>query len=689
MIKDSGASRRACLVNWRGSRSLSHRTIVPIRHPIRTKAILGALFLLAAFLCPTARSADKDKKPEKEKKEKIEPWVEIRTAHFIVASDGGEKTARRIADEFESLLRIFQATMPNSRVTTGVPVRILVARDGQSFARMAPEFPFDKRHDQPPAIFVFGSEKTYIGIRANASGRFSYMDIFQNYAREVLKLSYRKLPPWLEEGYSTVYGSVTFTDRGARLERPDPEDLSVLFESPLLPLDLVLHVDRSSPYYSPGNKGSVYFAESRVLVHFLISDPQFAGTKSMAQYITAVEGGADSLQAARDAFGDLNQLQTKLDAFVKQVSAPPADLPFASGSDSGSSPRTLSAAEIEARAADFLALRGRSEDAQDKLEEALMTEPTIAEAEQSLGFILLKKDDLDDAQKHFDRAAQLDPNDALNFYGQGLVAMAVAKGGNASVPVGAADAFEKSVALNSDFAPAWYNLAMIYSQRSETLAKALTDARRAASLEPGAPGYQSQLAAIQDRISHPEDARMAAARSQEPPGSRAITDKTGDLAARSSRPQPAAAPAPAPIGNAQVKSPSDAGLRIERKTEPEAKAATTSTVSATPRPEPAPAPAPPSFAESSKVYSMVGTITNVNCTGAPQIQVTLKSQNISMKLHADNLEKVSIRSAGSSADVKGITCSSLRGRSVRISYLLVAEKAWDGEMQAVEFRNQP
>ena len=336
--------------------------IASIRYPVRAKAILAALFLLAALFCPAARGADKekDKKPEKEKKEKIEPWVEIRTPHFIVASDGGEKTARRIADEFESLLRVFQASMPNARVSTGIPVRILASRDGASFARMAPEFPFDKRHEQPPGMMVIGAEKTYIGIRANASGHFPYIDIFQNYAREVLKLSYRNLPPWLEEGYSTVYGSVTFTDRGVRLERPDPEDLSVLFESPLLPLDLVLHVDRSSGYYTPGNKESVYFAESRVLVHFLISDPQFAGTKSMERYVAAVQGGADSLQAARDAFGDLNQLQAKLDAFVKNVSGPPAEIATAGASDSGGSPRTLSAAEIEARTADFLALRGRS-----------------------------------------------------------------------------------------------------------------------------------------------------------------------------------------------------------------------------------------------------------------------------------------------------------------------------------------
>src|SRR6202166_2689524 len=169
--------------------------IVSLRTPIRAKASLAVLFLLAALFCPTARGADKDKdkekKPEKEKNEQIEPWVEIRTAHFIVASDGGEKTARRIAGEFETLLRVFQATMPNARISTGVPVRILVSRDGQSFARMAPEFPYDKRREQPPGIFVFGEDKSYIGVRGNASGHFPYTEIFQNYAREILKLSYR------------------------------------------------------------------------------------------------------------------------------------------------------------------------------------------------------------------------------------------------------------------------------------------------------------------------------------------------------------------------------------------------------------------------------------------------------------------------------------------------------------------
>src|ERR1700722_13633527 len=118
--------------------------IAPTRHSLWIKILPATLFVLGVLLCPMAQAADKEKKekPEKEKKEKIEPWVEIRTTHFIVASDGGEKTALRFANEFEALLRVFQATMPNARLTNGIPVRLLVAKDGQSFARMYPEFAY-------------------------------------------------------------------------------------------------------------------------------------------------------------------------------------------------------------------------------------------------------------------------------------------------------------------------------------------------------------------------------------------------------------------------------------------------------------------------------------------------------------------------------------------------------------------
>jgi hypothetical protein len=241
--------------------------------------------------------------------------------------------------------------------------------------------------------------------------------------------------------------------------------------------------------------------------------------------------------------------------------------------------------------------------------------------------------------------------------------------------------------LNSDFAPGWENLAMLYSQRNETLAKALADAKRAAALAPGESRYQSAVAALQDRLANPDDARRASPSGQQSASDRAATDKPGDLAARISPRQPPAAPPPSTNPPAKP-STSDPGLRIERKTEPEAKPSTASTVSTTPKTEPSPPPAAPVFSPT-KVYSMVGTITDVNCSKAPQIFLTMKSLTIVMKLHAAELAKLSFKSIGADAALKEASCSSLRGRSARVSYTLVLNQPWDGEMQEVEFRSQP
>ena len=140
--------------------------------------------------------------------------------------------------------------------------------------------------------------------------------------------------------------------------------------------------------------------------------------KALDRYVDLIEHGADSVNAARQVFGDLNQLQSRLDTYIKQVNAPPTDIAMAGGGDSGGASRTLSAGEMDARIGEFWANRGRREDAESKLEDALMADPSIAVAEQSLGLLYLQQTQLDEADKHFAKAQQLDPNDALTYYGK-------------------------------------------------------------------------------------------------------------------------------------------------------------------------------------------------------------------------------------------------------------------------------
>ena len=82
---------------------------------------------------------------------------------------------------------------------------------------------------------------------------------------------------------------------------------------------------------------------------------------------------------------------------------------------------------------------------------------------------------------------------------------------------------------------------------------------------------------------------------------------------------------------------------------------------------------------------MVGTITDVTCADAPQVHITLKSQTIVMHLHAADVAHLTIKPT----PVKSPVCQGLRGRSARITYQLVTEQKWDGEIQAVELRDAP
>jgi hypothetical protein len=86
---------------------------------------------------------------------------------------------------------------------------------------------------------------------------------------------------------------------------------------------------------------------------------------------------------------------------------------------------------------------------------------------------------------------------------------------------------------------------------------------------------------------------------------------------------------------------------------------------------------------------MVGTITDVNCAAAPQIRMTLKAQALVMRLHSGDFSQVAIKSAGTNSAAKNAGCASLRGRSAHVSYRLVSERDWDGEIVSIEFRDAP
>ena len=308
-----------------------------------------------------------------------------------------------------------------------------------------------------------------------------------------------------------------------------------------------------------------------------------------------------------------------------------------------------------------------------------------------MGYLLYRKNQHDEADKYFSRAVELDSKSALAYYYHAMLVMSGGHGQQEMIE--ARTALEKAVALNPKLAPAWANLGMLYSQDPDTLDKALAAAKLAVQTMPGEPHFQFNLAVVLARMERYDEARAMAHKFQNS-ADPAIASAAEQLLARLDQGQQYAAfkktneapPPTSPPINHDTQSGSDSSVPVMAH---RMQAATTPTATSS-----ASTSAPPSSADSSlpaavnssRSYSMTGTIAEVDCAGAPQLQITLKAMSLAMRLHSEDMSQVVIKSPGTNSIAKNTGCSALRGRAARVSYQLVSGKTWDGEIVSIEFQ---
>src|SRR5215468_6554123 len=66
-----------------------------------------------------------------------QPWIEVQSPHFTVASDGGEKRAREVATRFEQMRMAFGAIFAKVSVNTA-PLEIVAFRNTKELRQFSP-----------------------------------------------------------------------------------------------------------------------------------------------------------------------------------------------------------------------------------------------------------------------------------------------------------------------------------------------------------------------------------------------------------------------------------------------------------------------------------------------------------------------------------------------------------------------
>src|SRR5258708_30516172 len=81
------------------------------------------------------------------------PWIEVRSEHFRVISDGDAQAAFAIAREFEQMRLVFAAGSVNMRLDSGTPLLVFAPRDLTSMGRISSWGPRPWEHSSVAGYF--------------------------------------------------------------------------------------------------------------------------------------------------------------------------------------------------------------------------------------------------------------------------------------------------------------------------------------------------------------------------------------------------------------------------------------------------------------------------------------------------------------------------------------------------------
>lgn len=592
-------------------------------------------------------------------------WIEVRSPHFVVSSNAGEKEARRIADQFEQIRALFHTAFPNLRVDPAEPVLIIAAKNENTMKMLLPEEWEVKGHVHPGGLYQQGEDKHYVVLRLDSEGENPYHPLYHEYTHVLLHLNFATLPLWLDEGLAEFYGNSRLGDKESKVGTIDQSHLYILGQNKLLPIETLLKVEQGSPYYNEADQASVFYAESWALVHYLMLDPDAHEQQLLKNFFAALDKSGSQIEAARQAFGDLKRFGQVIEAYSRQRMFRVAL--FKNGqqaADKTYAARSLSAGEVLALRGDCASHRKMFEQAKPLLEQAVQMEPNLAIGHEALGYYLYRKEDESGADREMKKAMELGSTSFVAPYYHGLLVLHGGLGPPEMMRE-AVKSLEKATQINPQFAPAFEGLAQAYSTAPETQKQALDAGIRAVQLEPATQVYAINLVSLLLNADRDADARQLAQR---------ILDK-------------AASPEEAQEARAlldRIKEREQWSAQMKARAEAAAKVTSEKAVASVATAQPVTSSSTAAPVKAEDLLAVDGVIGGIDCSRRPAITMTLKGGNRPMRFRASDFGAVGV--SGANGDVPGLdACEKWKGRRIRIWFRAVKGQEYLGEITDLAF----
>jgi tetratricopeptide (TPR) repeat protein len=597
-------------------------------------------------------------------RDKAEAWTEVRSPHFIVLTNSNEKQGRRVADQFERMRSVFHVAFPKLQIDPGSPIIVLAIKDEKEFKALEPQQYLAKGSLQLGGLFLKAPDKNYVLMRLDAEGEHPYSVVYHEYTHLVLSKSAEWMPLWLNEGLAEFYQNTEINEKDVSLGEPSSDDIRFLRQNRLLPLVTLFTVDNKSPYYHEENKGSIFYAQSWALTHYLRVKDRRDNTARLSQYAELLAGKVDAVTAATQAFGDLKQLQGALEAYIQQGSFSYFKMTTTTEvDDSAFQSQAMTPAQADAVRADFLAYNERTADAQALLDQVLREDPNNVSAQETLGFLEVRQGHLEDARKRYAQAVQLDSQSYLAHYYFATISMQGTLAPSDEAPV--ESSLRAAIKLNPSFAPPYDRLAVFLGMHGHNLEEAHMLGLTAVSLDPANVGYRINVANVLMRMRQGKNAvevLRAAGKLAKTPEEMAAVDNM--------------------LMNAEAYA--EALEQAQQRNQLVDEVSSTSADPTVPAESDVPRLARlKDFVPSGPHRFVVGVLKNVHCN-APDLDLAVTSGTKTLALHSDNYYKIQFTALGFEPSGDLNPCGDLENRSAKVEYVESANKSEAPHLISIE-----